>query len=120
MADDTHQKIIGIAQHDPEVIESILRSRVANIEESELDPKTYSLVNIAALVALDAAPALYVWQIGLALDAGVTPEEILGVLVAVNPTVGTAKVVAAAPAMALALGMDIDALEAERDAVPPA
>ena len=39
-----------------------------------------------------------------------TPEEILGLLVALNPVVGNARVVAAAPELALGLGIDLDAL----------
>ena len=41
-----------------------------------------------ALIALDAAPASYQWNIGMALAAGASPQEIVGVLIAVAPTVG--------------------------------
>jgi alkylhydroperoxidase/carboxymuconolactone decarboxylase family protein YurZ len=110
---DEHREIFrGVSQHDPDVLEGLLQARVNNMEQSGLDPKTYSLVNIAALIGLDAAPASYIWQIGLALESGVTPEEILGLLVALNPTVGNARIVAAAPEIALALGVDLDELEA--------
>ena len=44
---------------------------------------------------------------GLSLD-GVTPEDILGVLRAVAPQVGLPKVVAAAPEIMVALGLDLD------------
>ncbi len=110
MAQETHDALIGIAQHDPNVLENILRARSENQEASGLDSRTYALVNIAALIAIDAAPASYVWQVGLALDAGVTAEEILALLVALNPVVGSAKIVAAAPELALAIGVDLDAL----------
>ena len=92
------------------MLENILRARTENQEASGLDVRTYALVNVAALIALDAAPASYIWQVGLALDAGVTAEEILALLIALNPVVGSAKIVAAAPELALALGVDIDAL----------
>jgi 4-carboxymuconolactone decarboxylase len=109
--EDTHDLFRGVAQHDPSVLEGLFRARVDNLEASGLDAKTYSLVNIAALIALDAAPASYIWQVGLALDAGVTPQEILGLLVALNPTVGNAKIVAAAPEIALALGVDLELMD---------
>lgn len=112
MAHDTEQAFLGIAQHDPEALEELVQARAENVAASGLDPRTYAMANIAALVALDAAPASYVWQIGLALDAGVTPEDVLGLLVAVGPTVGNAKIVAAAPEIALALGIDLEAVEA--------
>jgi 4-carboxymuconolactone decarboxylase len=112
MAKETHQALIGIAQHDPMVLEELMQARTSNAEASGLDLKTHALVNVAALIALDAAPASYIWQVGLALEAGVTPEEILGLLVALNPLVGNAKIVAAAPEIAIALGVDLEALEA--------
>ncbi len=108
---DTHDIFRGVAQHDPTVLEGLLMARLDNQAQSGLDPRTYALVNIAALVALDAAPASYIFQIGLALEAGVSPEEILGILIALNPVVGNARIVAAAPEIALALGVDLDLLE---------
>lgn len=112
MSEVNQQAFLGIAKHDPAVLEQLVRASESNIEASGLDPRTHALVNVAALIALDAAPASYIWQIGLAFDAGVTPAEILGLLVALGPTVGSAKVVAAAPEIALALGIDLEALEA--------
>jgi alkylhydroperoxidase/carboxymuconolactone decarboxylase family protein YurZ len=43
----------------------------------------------------------------LALAAGATESEIVGVLVAVAPTVGLARVVATAPKLADAIGYDM-------------
>jgi 4-carboxymuconolactone decarboxylase len=112
MAEETHESLLGIARHDPAVLEELVQASVENIEASGLDPKVYAMVNIAALVALDAAPASYVWHVGLALESGVTPEEILGLLIALTPAVGNARIVAAAPEIALALGIDLEAMEA--------
>jgi len=105
---DTHDLFRSVAQHDAEALEGLLFARVDNQEASGLDAKSYALVNIAALIAADASPASYVWQIGLALEAGVTADEILGVLIALNPTVGNVRVVAAAAEIAFALGVDLD------------
>jgi 4-carboxymuconolactone decarboxylase len=109
--EETHDLFRGVAQHDPSVIEGLFKSRLDNLEASGLDPKSYALANIAALIALDAAPASNIWQVGMALDAGVTPQEILGLLIAVNPVVGNARVVAAAPEIALALGVDLELMD---------
>ena len=111
MAEETHRSFLGIARHDPTVLEELVQASVENIEASGLDAKTYAMVNIAALIALDAAPSSYVWQVGLALESGVTSEEILGLLIALTPTVGNARIVAAAPEIALALGIDLDTIE---------
>jgi alkylhydroperoxidase/carboxymuconolactone decarboxylase family protein YurZ len=43
-----------------------------------------------------------------ALAAGVTADEIVGALIAVAPLVGLALVTSAAPAIAAALGYDLD------------
>lgn len=110
---NTHDIIRGVAQHDPTVLEGLLMARIDNQEQSGLDPKTYSLVNIAALIAVDAAPASYLFQVATALESGVSPEEILALLIALNPVLGNAKIVAAAPEIALALGVDLDLLEEE-------
>ncbi len=106
---DTSDILVAVAQHDAEVIEGLLKARIDNLDASGLDPRTYALVNIAALIAADAAPASYVFQIGLALESGVTPEEILGLLIALNPTVGNVRIVSAAAEIAFALGIDLEA-----------
>ncbi|MGP8060793.1 MAG: carboxymuconolactone decarboxylase family protein [Acidimicrobiales bacterium] len=111
-SEETTNLIVGIAQHNPQVLEGMLKARIENLDASGLDPKTYSLVSVAALIALDGPPASYVWQVSLALEAGVSPEEILGLLVALNPIVGNARVVAAAPELALGLGIDLEGLDA--------
>lgn len=111
----TSDVLVGVAQHDASAIEGLFKARLDNLEASGLDPKSYALVNIAALIAADAAPASYVFQVGFALDSGVTPEEILGLLIALNPTVGNVRIVSAAAEIAFALGIDLEAA-AETDA----
>ena len=104
----TSDILIGVAQHDASALEGLFKARLDNLEASGLDPKTYAMVNIAALIAADAAPASYVFQVAFALEAGVTPEEILGLLVALNPTVGNVRIVSAAAEIAFALGIELD------------
>lgn len=104
---DTHQTLSGISTGDTEVMETVMGLREFNLEGSGLDERTFALVKIAALIAMDAPPASYAWQVGNALDAGVTPEDILGVLRAVAPQVGGPRVVAAGPEIMLALGLSL-------------
>lgn len=103
----------GLSTGDPSAVSSLLNLQMQNIEESGLDPRAHALARLGALIALDAPPASFAWQIGLALDSGVTQEEIVGVMIAVAPTVGMAKIVATAPEIALALGIAIDEQQAE-------
>ena len=105
---DTHQTLSGISAGKPDIIEEAIGLRELGREASGLDARTYGLVVIASLIALDAPPASYAFQVANAIEDGVTPEEILGVLRAVAIQVGGPKVVAAAPEIMLALGLAID------------
>jgi|SRR6516164_8179044 len=81
---------------------------------SGLDARSFALVKIAALISLDAPPASYLWQVANALDAGATPEDIYGVLIAIAPQVGGPRLVAAAPEIMVALGLSLpDGFEGE-------
>ena len=111
VSSDTSGAFLGVAQHDASALEGLFQARLDNLEASGLDPRTYSLCNIAALIAADAAPASYVFQVAFALESGVSPEEILGLLVALNPTVGNMRFVSAAAEIAFALGIELDADE---------
>jgi alkylhydroperoxidase/carboxymuconolactone decarboxylase family protein YurZ len=101
----THETLSGVAAGNLDILEKAVGLRELNREGSGLDAKTFALVKIAALIAMDAPPASYAWQVANALEEGVTPEEILGVLRAVAPQVGGPRVVAAAPEIMLALGL---------------
>lgn len=105
---ETEQTLAGISAGDRDVIETVVGLRELNREGSGLDARTFALVKIASLIALDAPPASYAWQVGAAVAEGVTPEDILGVLRAVAPQVGGPKVIAAAPEIMLALGLSVD------------
>jgi alkylhydroperoxidase/carboxymuconolactone decarboxylase family protein YurZ len=97
-----------LSLNDQAFVESVISIEPDKVKVSNLDPKTHALVRLGALVALDAAPASYQWNVGMALAAGASVEEIVGVLIAVAPVVGLARTVSAAPELALAIGYDID------------
>jgi alkylhydroperoxidase/carboxymuconolactone decarboxylase family protein YurZ len=84
-----------------------------SFDATTLDAEKLILVRIAALVAIDAPPASYLMNLGAADEVGVGPEEIQGVLTAVAPIVGTAKVVSATGKIVRALGLAIDLEEFE-------
>ena len=105
---DTHQTLSGLSAGNADVLEQVIGLRELERERSGLDERTFALVKIASLIALDAPPASYAWQVANALDAGVTPEDILGVLRAIAPQVGGPRVIAAAPEIMVALGLSLD------------
>jgi 4-carboxymuconolactone decarboxylase len=74
-----------------------------------LDPRTEALVRIGALIALDAPPASFRCAVEDAQRVGVRQEDLLSTLMAVAGIVGTARVVSAAPRIALAAGYDVEA-----------
>jgi 4-carboxymuconolactone decarboxylase len=104
---DLNETLTGISVGDPTILDAAIGLRDLGREGTGLDARTYALVKIAALIALDAPPVSYAWQIGNALEEGATPEDILGVLRAIAFQVGGPKVVAAAPEIMLALGLEL-------------
>jgi 4-carboxymuconolactone decarboxylase len=105
---DAADTLRGVSVGDATLLERLLSMQLENLEASGLDPKSYSLVKIATLIAVDAPPASYVAQLAFAREAGVTTDEIIGVLVAAAPQVGIPRVVAAAPEIMLALELPLD------------
>jgi alkylhydroperoxidase/carboxymuconolactone decarboxylase family protein YurZ len=105
VAPETHEALKGVSAGDLDFLESAVGLREAHLEATGLDARTFALVKIAALIALDAPPASYAWQVTNALADGASPEDLLGVLRAVAPQVGGPRIVAAAPELMLALGL---------------
>lgn len=105
--DATREALAGLSMGDQSVLEDILELREIEQERSGLDARTFSLVKIAALIALDAPPASYLWQVANALASGATPQDLLGVLRAVAPQVGGPRAMAAAPEIMVALGLEL-------------
>ena len=107
VAPDTHDMLSGLSTGDVKLLEEAMGLREDALERSGLDARTFALVKIATLIALDAPPASYAWQVANALESGVTPEDVLGVLRAVAPQVGGPRIVAAAPEVMVALGLSL-------------
>ena len=76
----------------------------ASMEASGLDAQSLMLVRIAALVAVDAPPASYLLNLGVADAVGVDGETVRDVFAAVAPIVGTARIASAVGNAARALG----------------
>jgi 4-carboxymuconolactone decarboxylase len=78
---------------------------------SDLDAKMQALIRLGALLSVGAATVSLRWTVELAAAAGATDAEIVGVLLAIAPAVGHARVVGVAPHLALALGFDFEGEE---------
>jgi 4-carboxymuconolactone decarboxylase len=96
-----------LALNEEGVLSSLLGARLDGRDDG-LDDKTRALARLAALIALDSVSASYQWGVAAAHAAGATDEEILAVVVAVSPIVGSARTTAAAAEVAVALGGQIE------------
>lgn len=73
-------------------------------------------LRIAALISVDAPPASYLLNLGVASDVDIDGEQVRGILAAVAPIVGTARVASATGNIARALGVAIEIAELEEEA----
>jgi alkylhydroperoxidase/carboxymuconolactone decarboxylase family protein YurZ len=102
----------------PKTTESPLLDLLASmtaesIEVSNLDAETLMLVRLAALVAVDAPPVSYLLNLGAAADLEIDAEQVRGVLAAVAPIVGTARVASATGNIVRALELELETAELE-------
>lgn len=97
-----------LALNDEGAIGSVFALPASGADPSGVDAKTYALVRLAGLIAIGSSSASYQWSVASSVAAGATDDEIIGVLTAVAPIVGLARVNSAAPEVALAIGCDLD------------
>lgn len=102
---DTQEKFTNVARGSAPVLEQLAAMTLDTLDNSGLDERTYHLVRLAALVASDAAPVSYLVNMGPAADAGVTLEQAQGVMVAISPIVGSARIASAAGKLLRAFGV---------------
>jgi 4-carboxymuconolactone decarboxylase len=104
-----HEEMLRrLALHDEQCIQSLLAIRLSDAEAAGLDPRSHAVARLAALIAIGGSCVSYGGAVEAALATGVTADEIVGILIAVAPVSGLARVVAAAPEVACSIGFDID------------
>ncbi|MGN6243228.1 MAG: carboxymuconolactone decarboxylase family protein [Motilibacteraceae bacterium] len=106
ISDEVRFALAALSAGDADILAAV-GVQEAEREASGLDARAFALVKIAVLVALDAPPASYIWQITNAMANDVPAEDILAVLRAIAPQVGLPRVVAAAPEIMIALGLNL-------------
>ena len=94
-----------MAEVNTRVLDTLLKMNEGVPERSGLDDQTFMLVRIAALASTGAPPAAYLVNLEAAADIGLTVEQVQGVLIAVAPVVGSARVASAGSSIAEALGL---------------
>ena len=92
---------------DTPVLDTIVDITAASLEHRSISPREFMLARLAALIAVDAPPASWVANAPATEEAGLTAEDIQGVMIAVAPVVGTPRVVSAGGQILRALGFAI-------------
>ena len=93
---------------DQPVLNALAEITAVSLVHGSLPAREHVLARLAALVAVDAPEASYVMNIQSAVDTEITIEDVQGLLVAVAPIVGTARVVSASAKITAALGLVIE------------
>ena len=96
---------------DSPILDLLATMNLAGIEASTLDPESLMLVRLAALVAVDAPPVSYMLNLEMASGVSVEADQIEGMLAAIAPIVGSARVASAAGKMVRALGLELSLAE---------
>lgn len=97
-----------LALNDERVSGMVLTRPVGGDGELVLSPKMELLIRLAALLAVGATTPSLREAVDQAATAGASSDEIVGVLIAVGPTIGLASLVACAPRLAAAIGYDLE------------
>jgi 4-carboxymuconolactone decarboxylase len=106
---DAEELLRRLALNDENVVRSAVAADPLSLSGGpDLDAKTSALVLLAALLSIGAPTSSCRAAVDLARAGGATDAEIVGVLVAVAPAVGGARVVGAAPRLALAIDYDVE------------
>jgi 4-carboxymuconolactone decarboxylase len=97
------------------VLDLLASMTADSVEASSLDPETLMLVRIAALAAVDAPPVSYLMNLKAAGELDIDAEQVRGVLAAIAPIAGTARVAAATGKIVEALKVSIEIVELEEE-----
>jgi len=100
---------------DTPVLDLLERMTADSVATSGLDAQSIALVRLAALVASGAPASSYALNLAVDAEIGLDVDDVRGVLAAVAPIVGTARVAAATGRIALALRVAIEVAAADLD-----
>jgi hypothetical protein len=97
--------------YDTPVLDLLARMTAESVAASTLDAETLMLVRVAALVAVGAPPVSYALNLEAGAEVGLDADDLRGVLTAIAPIVGTARVAAATGNIVKALAAEIEIAE---------
>jgi len=97
------------------VLDLLAKMTADSIDATTLDAETVMLVRIAALASVDAPPVSYLLNLDAAGELGIGEDEVRGVLAAIAPIIGTARIASATSSIVQALAIAIETAELEED-----
>jgi alkylhydroperoxidase/carboxymuconolactone decarboxylase family protein YurZ len=100
---------------DTPVLDTLTEMTAVSIDHNSLSPRDYILARLAAMIAADAPPISYVATAPAVTEAGLTLEDVQGIMIAVAPVVGAPRVMAAGGHILRGLGLAIAVADAEFD-----
>jgi alkylhydroperoxidase/carboxymuconolactone decarboxylase family protein YurZ len=115
---ELQDRLRRLSINDARSIGTVLATDHPGSGRDDLEPLAAALVRLGVLIALDGPAPAFEWATADAMANGATEQDVVGVLLAAAPLVGSAHVVSTAPRLARALGYDIDA-DLERYDGPP-
>lgn len=108
MDDELGRTLLALSLHDEHTIDAFVGRDDPSAVEPVRQTRTSLVAQVAALLCLDAETSTFQVFVERALAAGVEPDELLAVLIAVAPLIGAPRVVSGAASLARALGYDLD------------
>ena len=103
-----------MATEQSPILDLLAALNVAGIQASSLDAESLMLVRLAALVAVDAPPISYVLNMEMAGETEISADDVQGMLAAIAPIVGSARVASAAGKIVRALGIELALADTRR------
>ena len=114
---ESTESLGSLASGDAPVLETLVQMTRDTAQRSGMDARSYHLIRIAGLAAMDASPVSYLVNAAAAADS-LQPGDLRGLLVALAPVIGAARTVSAAgnmlKAFAGAMHLEAELQEAER------
>jgi alkylhydroperoxidase/carboxymuconolactone decarboxylase family protein YurZ len=93
---------------DTPILDLLGKMTADSLAASTLDLETLALVRVAALVAVGAPAVSYLMNLEAAAEVGIDGDRVRGVLAAIAPIVGTARIAAATGNIVAALAVEIE------------
>jgi alkylhydroperoxidase/carboxymuconolactone decarboxylase family protein YurZ len=97
-----------MADSETPVLDLLARMTEDSVTTSSLEPAEIMVARIAALVAVDAPPVSYSTNLEAAMEVGIDAEALRGVLAAIAPIVGTARIASATTNLVEALAVELE------------